>query len=281
VVSMHDITERKKTEGMLREAYSNLENKVEQRTAELKVANARLEKKISEHEAAQETIRFKSVQLRERNKELNCHYVISQLAEQKERDLDGLLQGVIEALPVSYMYPGVACARLTMREKHYLSGAFAPTRWRQAQSITVNNQKVGEIEVFYLVEKPETDEGPFLKEERILINAVAERVGRFIEHDESEKKRREAEKSREQLIQTLQEKLEEINTLKGILPMCSFCKNIRDDKGNWELLEEYVSKYTQADVSHGICPECAQKHYPNMEFDSLDERKKTVPESQE
>lgn len=56
--------------------------------------------------------------------------------------------------------------------------------------------------------------------------------------------------------------LAEVKTLRGILPICSFCKKIRDDEGNWNQVEAYVQKRSEANFSHGICPECVEKHYP-------------------
>ena len=53
--------------------------------------------------------------------------------------------------------------------------------------------------------------------------------------------------------------LDEIRTLRGIIPICAWCKKIRDDKGYWEKLETYIGAHTQAEFSHGICPECANK----------------------
>jgi hypothetical protein len=52
-----------------------------------------------------------------------------------------------------------------------------------------------------------------------------------------------------------------------MLPLCSFCKKIRDDKGYWEQVDVYIHKYLQADISHGICPECAKEHYPDIDVD--------------
>jgi len=72
------------------------------------------------------------------------------------------------------------------------------------------------------------------------------------------------EEEREKLIHEIQEALNELKTLRGILPLCSFCKKIRDDKGYWEQVDVYIHKYLQADISHGICPECAKKHYPDF-----------------
>ena len=70
---------------------------------------------------------------------------------------------------------------------------------------------------------------------------------------------------RETLIQSLQQALKEIKTLRGILPICSICKKVRDDKGYWEQVEVYIQKHSQADISHSICPECTKDLYPNFD----------------
>jgi len=56
-----------------------------------------------------------------------------------------------------------------------------------------------------------------------------------------------------------------IETLRGIVPICSFCKQIRDEKGYWNRVEAYVAKYTDAQFSHSICPDCVREHYPEAE----------------
>lgn len=60
----------------------------------------------------------------------------------------------------------------------------------------------------------------------------------------------------------------EIQILREILPLCSFCKKIRDDKGYWEQVDIYLHKYSGADITHSICPECMKKHYPELYFDT-------------
>lgn len=75
--------------------------------------------------------------------------------------------------------------------------------------------------------------------------------------------RKQTEEEKENLIKELRKALDEINTLRGILPVCSFCKNIRDDKGHWEKIESYIKDHSQAEFSHSICPECMKKHYPD------------------
>jgi hypothetical protein len=55
----------------------------------------------------------------------------------------------------------------------------------------------------------------------------------------------------------------EVHVLKGILPICSFCKKIRNQDGNWEALEHYITVHSEAEFTHGMCPECAKQHYPD------------------
>ena len=73
--------------------------------------------------------------------------------------------------------------------------------------------------------------------------------------------RKSAELEKEKLIGKLQDTLAEIRTLRGILPLCSFCKKVRNDKGYWEQVDIYIQKYSEANISHSVCPECAEKHY--------------------
>ena len=69
-------------------------------------------------------------------------------------------------------------------------------------------------------------------------------------------------RERERLIKELQSAISQIKTLRGIVPICSNCKKIRDDKGYWQMVEKYVSDHSDAEFSHGICPECVEKLYP-------------------
>ncbi len=74
--------------------------------------------------------------------------------------------------------------------------------------------------------------------------------------------RKKAEEEREQLIRELKDALAKVKTLSGLIPICSSCQKIRDDKGYWELVADYMSKHSDAQFSHGICPECAKRLYP-------------------
>ena len=92
-------------------------------------------------------------------------------------------------------------------------------------------------------------------------NGKGEVVGiSAIERDITRRKREEKERLR--LIEELREALTNIKTLKGLLPICASCKMIRDDRGYWERVETYISKHTQAEFTHGICPDCRDRLYP-------------------
>lgn len=80
--------------------------------------------------------------------------------------------------------------------------------------------------------------------------------------DITERKAMEEEKN--QLLAALQEALAEIRTLKEIIPICSYCKRIRDHEGDWEQVEVYIRRHSHSDFSHGICPDCVREHFPDV-----------------
>ena len=70
--------------------------------------------------------------------------------------------------------------------------------------------------------------------------------------------------SQQKLITELQDALAEVKMLRGILPICAYCKKIRNDKGYWEQVESYINKRSGTEFSHGICPSCMDKYYPDL-----------------
>ena len=79
-----------------------------------------------------------------------------------------------------------------------------------------------------------------------------------------------AEKQREEVIKNLNKALSQVKKLSGMLPICSHCKKIRDDKGYWNEIESYIQDHSETEFSHGICQECAKKYYPDMDLYSED-----------
>ena len=115
--------------------------------------------------------------LRERIKELNCLYGVSQLAERHFNNLDNLLEELVDFLPYSWQYPDITCVRIVYKENTFKSEGFKVTQWRQSARIYVYSEPVGEVAIFYLEERPPADEGPFLAEERALLDALADQIG--------------------------------------------------------------------------------------------------------
>lgn len=76
--------------------------------------------------------------------------------------------------------------------------------------------------------------------------------------------RKAHEKELEKTVRELQQALDHVKTLNGMLPICSFCKKIRDDKGYWQQVEKYVSARSDVGFSHGICPDCLRSQYPDQ-----------------
>lgn len=124
--------------------------------------------------------------LRERVKELGCLYAITRLAGRKGISQNELFQGVAEIVAMSWQYPEITCVRIVADGNTFLTSNFRRARWRQTSPLMAHGERAGQIEVGYLEERPELDEGPFLKEERNLIDAVAERLSRIIEAKRTE-----------------------------------------------------------------------------------------------
>ncbi len=116
----------------------------------------------------------------ERIKELNCLYKISVLVDKADNENE-ILEGSINLLPSAWQYPEITCSRIIVDNQIFKTENFKETRWKQSAKIEVYRKNVGILEVYYLEERPESQEGPFLKEERDLINAIAKRMGRIIE----------------------------------------------------------------------------------------------------
>lgn len=101
----------------------------------------------------------------------------------------------------------------------------------------------------------------------VVLSANAEtdnsgQITRFVAVLQDITKQIEVESYRENLIQKLKEAVTEINSLRKILPICSYCKNIRNENGNFELMETYIHKHSDIDFSHTICPTCLKEHHP-------------------
>jgi predicted nucleotidyltransferase len=118
--------------------------------------------------------------LQERAKELNCLYSIEEILNKPQVELKQKFQSVVETIPPGWQYPGVCEAILEYQNQIFRTSDFQKTPWVMNSPIIVQDEKVGSLEVYYVEERTPADEGPFLKEERRLIEHITERLGHFL-----------------------------------------------------------------------------------------------------
>lgn len=121
-----------------------------------------------------------------RAKELNCLLQITELAELHRGSMEDVLQKIADLLPGSWQHADVACGRIVVRDRQYASRNFRRSPWGFRAEIMVDEQNVGCVEMYYRQKTPLADEGPFTREERRLLNAVAERLSGIVRRVEAE-----------------------------------------------------------------------------------------------
>jgi hypothetical protein len=127
------------------------------------------------------------LELQERAKELNCLYMIEDSLNRSDISLRQAFHTVINAIPPAWQFPNVCKAKLVYGDIVYQTSDFEETQWVLSSNIVVQEQVVGVISVYYLEEMPQSKIDPFLKEERRLLNTIAERLGHFILHQKLKK----------------------------------------------------------------------------------------------
>lgn len=153
---------------------------------QLKAANQQLDASNQQLRATQEELRKLNHDLVERVKELNCLYGLSGLVERRDITLQEIFQALVELIPPAWQYPEIIGARITFENQQFKTNNFRKTAWIQSADIKVYGQKAGTIEVCYLKKRPVMDDGAFLKGERNLLNALAERLAHIIERTNAE-----------------------------------------------------------------------------------------------
>jgi hypothetical protein len=120
----------------------------------------------------------------ERAKELNCLYKVQELILDPGKDLDAVCNGIIEAIPPGWQYSDICTSRIELHHRSYTSENFQESQWSLNADIRAQDEIIGMISVFYTEHRPDADEGPFLKEERKLINTIADQLGTHVFHQQ-------------------------------------------------------------------------------------------------
>jgi PAS domain S-box-containing protein/putative nucleotidyltransferase with HDIG domain len=138
---------------------------------------------LQDRKRIEEAWQSRAIKLDER---LHCLYRIADLVGTPGIALSALLRRVVDLIPPAWYYPEVTCASISLGGEAFTTKNFRETPWKLVSAIKVEDREVGMLQVHYLEERPQADEGPFQGEERQLIDAIAERLGRIIERRRAE-----------------------------------------------------------------------------------------------
>ncbi len=154
----------------------------------LALKNARLFKQVKEREEEinrsrdqlEIRVQERTQNLNKRLQEITCLSAISRRLFESQEPVEKVLREIVDLIPTGWQYPQVTCARITYEGQEFECKDFKETPWKQSRHLLSRGEKVGLLEVYYLEQKPAEDEGPFLKEETILLDAIAQQMGQFI-----------------------------------------------------------------------------------------------------
>jgi predicted nucleotidyltransferase len=172
-------------------------------------------------------------ELKERVKELNCFYRITRIVNDSKLSIEEALQKIVELIPQAWQFPDITCARIVLdKRKEFKTENFKKTKWMLESNLVVDEKKIGTLEIYYLEEKPITDEGAFLKEERRLIDAISAVVGKFIE-ERRIKEELDQQRRRLDLVEKIMKAEEKETEVKSKIP---------EKKHDWEVILDMLVK---------------------------------------
>jgi PAS domain S-box-containing protein len=172
---------------------------------------------ITERKNVEDKLRKINHAIGERVKELNCLYKLSELSNDPLTTIEDILKACVNIIPPSYQYPDITCARILFNGQIFQSADFCETAWKQEATIIGKDVNAGKVEVFYKEQVEEEDEGPFLKEERMLVNSIAEIIGSSAEKRMSERKLKESEERSRALVENIADGIVLVNAEREII----------------------------------------------------------------
>ncbi len=135
---------------------------------------------LSDRKAAENELQSVNHRLKERIKEIQTLLRTSELVHMANTDLDSVFEKIPRIIQDGFQYPEITHVRITVNDRSYFSRDFKASNWQLSTPISFQEEEFGSIDVFYVEEKPDEDEGPFLKEERDLLNALGQQIGTVI-----------------------------------------------------------------------------------------------------
>ncbi len=164
---------------------------------------------ITERRVAEEVLRQHAQYLIKRVKELHCLYGIFRVMEKPSNSLEDILRQTVTILPPAWQYPDITAARILYQGHEFKTDNFHETQWKQSAELHAYDEPVGSVEIVFLEQEPEREEGPFLKEERSLINAIALQLGLAIERKGMESRLKQRISELEQAYEELKQSVEQ------------------------------------------------------------------------
>ena len=248
------LNEKWRLQQELRQRLGQLETMVEERTCVLRQTNERLQQEMAAHQVATEALKENEEKLRKLTTSAQDGIVMI--------DAEGRISLWNAGATRVFGYtPEEAIGR-------NLHALLAPIRFHQAHREafaqfqgTGQGEALGRTVELQALRKDGTEFPIELSLSAVLIKDRWHALG--IVRDISQRKTAEAE--RERLIAELKAALANIQTLRGLLPICALCKKIRDDKGYWNQVEHYVTEHSDAKFTHSLCPECSRQLYPELQ----------------
>jgi PAS domain S-box-containing protein len=246
LLAIDDITERKKTEDTLQRLEEEYHSFMEKALSEQMALNDILRNTtVSRDDLMKEVAARKKTEymLMVQMRQVQALYNLAEIIEREGISLNEFYQELADILPKSWQYPEITGARIIIGESEFRTNNFVETEWRQSATIKANGLKAGRIDINYLEQKPKQDKGPFLSAERMLLDAIAERVGRVIEHKQLEETFKDSELRYRRFFETARDGIlildEETGTVVNVNPimveMMGFSREEFLGKKIWEL----------------------------------------------
>lgn len=178
---LQDPKERQRIKEAVQKITLAAEQRIRELQAELDSVKELLKQERQKRDQAEETLKKREPLLTERVKEISCLYsIVSLMADRSYPSEEAKIQDILKLIPTGWHCPQDACARIILWGKEYKTDNFLDTPWKQISSIIVDGEPAGTLAVGYLKEKPFREEGPFLLEERTLIDVLARLIGEIM-----------------------------------------------------------------------------------------------------
>lgn len=247
IVIIHDISERKEAERKLQEYHLQLEKTVAARTAELSALNVELKKEIRQRRKTEKLLRLEKEKIEKITGNIGAGIV--------EISKDYIVIWVNKVLKDIFGdVEGKNCHEVFNLRQETCPDCRVDQILRGETDLVVHEQEsqdqTGNTVWSQVIATPLQDlDGNIVSVLEVVFPITARKL---------------QEQEREKLIAELKDALAKVKVLSGMLPICASCKRIRDDQGYWNQIESYIRNHTDADFSHGICPDCAKKLYPQF-----------------